>query len=400
MKILPKNFCVAPFIQCTTHPSTSFSPCPYLGGTVWKASGDSVLSQWQSKELEQLRQDFIDNKQSSICNRCWHEEANNKKSLRLRLLDPKQLTSDYSFINAGTYGDELIARIRDRSYLNGPEVLTIKNGNVCNAKCRVCHPGDSSRWIEDSIKLKAITGKQYYVVDQSEKNWTDEQIAEILSLAGGLKRLELFGGEPMYNKKVHQLLNQIVESGHAAHIILYINTNGSVNIVEKIPCIKDFKEVEIGVSIDGVGAQFEYIRHGLDYEVVKNNIQIWQEYFAQHNVKYFIDSISTVEILNVFYLPELKKAVMDILPLGPFWNLLVNPGHLFIKNMPDSIKQAVVGKLSLDPDFADLINVIDQPADLQEWAKFLEINQALDQIRNEDFKQIFPEFAELIDDAN
>jgi hypothetical protein len=79
MNTLPKNFCVAPFIQCTTHPSTSFSPCPYLGGTVWEGAGDSILSQWQSSGIEQLRQDFIDNKQNSICNRCWHEEANNKK---------------------------------------------------------------------------------------------------------------------------------------------------------------------------------------------------------------------------------------------------------------------------------------------------------------------------------
>ena len=318
----------------------------------------------------------------------------------MRLLDPEHFTSDYSFINLTTYGNELVSRINDRSYLNGPEVLTIKNGNVCNAKCRVCHPGDSSRWISDSIKLKEITGKQYYVVDQSEKNWSDTQLEEILSLASGLKRLELFGGEPMYNKKVQYLLEQIVERGYSRNIILYINTNGSVNIVEKIPCIKDFKEVEIGVSIDGIDSHFNYIRHGLEYETVKVNIQAWQEYFVKHNVKYFIDSISTVEILNVFYLPELKKAVMDILPLTPFWNLLVNPPHLFIKNMPDSIKKAVINKLSLDSDFAELINVINQPSDLKEWDTFLEITNSLDQIRNEDFKQTFPEFAKLIDNAS
>lgn len=400
MQSLPKNFCVAPFIQCTTHPSTTFSPCPYLGGTVWPATGDSILSRWQSSGLEQLRQDFIDNKQNSICNRCWHEEANDKKSLRLRLFDPEKATSDYSFIDPATYGQELVDKVNSRSYLAGPEVLTIKNGNVCNAKCRVCHPGDSSRWIEDSIKLKELTGKQYYVVNQSEKNWTDEQLAEILSLAPGLKRLELFGGEPMYNKKVIKLLEQIVAQGDSRHIILYINTNGSVNIVEKIPCIKDFQEVEIGVSIDGIGEHFEYIRHGLAYDTIKNNIRAWQDYFAQHNVKYYIDSISTVEILNVFYLPEIKKAVMDILPLSPFWNLLVEPAYLFIKNMPDSIKHTVIEKLSRDPEFDDLVNVIRQPADLTEWAKFLEVTQALDHIRGESFSKTFPEFSAVIDTAS
>jgi hypothetical protein len=396
MKQFPQNFCVAPFLQCTTHPSSSFSPCPYLGGTVWASGQQNILSQWTSQDLESLRDSFRNNQQSPVCNRCWHEEANQKKSLRLRLFDPVTHASDYSFI---TDADSILDKINSGAYLNGPEVLTIKNGNVCNARCRVCHPGDSSRWIADSIKLKAMVGKEYYSIDQTERNWSDSQLDEICKLARNLKRLELFGGEPLYNKQVYRLLQRIVDQGDSDHIVLYINTNGSVDFTEKIPCIKDFKEVEIGVSIDGVGAHFDYIRNGLEYSVVKANVLRWQEFFARHGVKYYIDSISTVEILNVYYLPELKQAVEEILPLPPFWNLLVDPAYLFIKNMPDTIKTAVVDKLSPDPEFADLINVIQQPADLAEWQKFLTITQALDTIRNEDFAQTFPEFAELIDKA-
>jgi hypothetical protein len=397
MKKLTENFCVAPFIQCTTHPSTSFSPCPYLGGTTWKASGNSILEQWRSTEIEELRQDFINNVKSPVCNRCWHEEENNKKSMRLRLLDPVNSTSDYSFIDPNTYITELLNKVNSKDYLSGPEVLTIKNGNICNAKCRVCHPGDSSRWIADSAKLKQLTGKEYYAIDQSEKNWSDAQLDEILNMSPGLKRLELFGGEPMYNKKVIGLLEKLVSTGHSSHIILYINTNGSVNIVDKIPNIKHFHQVEIGVSIDGIANHFEYIRHGLKYEVVKNNIADWKNYFEEHNVTYFIDCICTVEILNIFYLPEIKSSIMDILPLSPYWNLLVDPAYLFIKNMPDNVKIAVIEKLSQDTEeFEDLINIIKQPSDLNEWNKFLEVTGALDQIRKESFQKTFPEFAKLI----
>jgi uncharacterized protein YpiB (UPF0302 family) len=261
----------------------------------------------------------------------------------------------------------------------------------------VCDPGDSSQWISDAKKLNDLTKKQYYTIGQEEKNWSDDQILEIIDLSGGLKRLELFGGEPMYNKKVYHLLEQLVVLGHAKNIILYINTNGSVNIVEKLPFIKEFKEIEIGVSIDGVGAHFNYIRHGLEYETVKENVQIWTNYFEKHQVKYFIDSISTVEILNVFYLPELKQAVKEILPLPPFWNLLVNPAYLFIKNMPDRIKESVIEKLNKDIEFKDLISVIQQPADLNEWTRFLEVTQSLDYLRKENFANTFPEFADLID---
>jgi MoaA/NifB/PqqE/SkfB family radical SAM enzyme len=397
MKSLPKNFCVAPFVQCTTHPSNSFSPCPYLGGTTWKSPDAGIMSRWRSDDLQKLRQSFINDEKNPICNRCWYEEDNSKRSLRLRLFDPVNNTSEFSFVDTSLYGNNMIEKIHSQSYLNGPEVLTIKNGNVCNAKCRVCHPGDSSQWISDAKKLNDLTKKQYYTIGQEEKNWSDDQILEIINLSSGLKRLELFGGEPMYNKKVYHLLEQLVVLGHAKNIILYINTNGSVNIVEKLPFIKEFKEIEIGVSIDGVGAHFNYIRHGLEYETVKENVQIWTNYFEKHQVKYFIDSISTVEILNVFYLPELKQAVKEILPLPPFWNLLVNPAYLFIKNMPDQIKESVIEKLNKDVEFKDLISVIQQPADLNEWTRFLEVTQSLDHIRNEDFANTFPEFANLID---
>lgn len=394
MNSLPKNFCVAPFLQCTTHPSQSFSPCPYLGGTVWSNQDQNILAQWTSNDLESLRTEFINNRQSPICNRCWHEEANNKKSLRLRLFDPVAHTSDYTFIKDA---DSVLEKIRDRSYLNGPEVLTIKNGNVCNAKCRVCHPGDSSRWVSDAVQLQKMLGKTYYPVDQYERNWSNEQLDEIVELSVNLKRLELFGGEPVYNKKVHEVLKRIVDSGDSQHITLYINTNGSVDLVDRIPYVKEFQAVEIGVSIDGVGSHFDYIRHGLEYTTIKQNVVKWQEYFEKHRVKYFIDSISTVEILNIYYLPELKSAVKEFLPLAPYWNLLVDPAYLFIKNMPDPVKDAVIKKLSADPEFDDLITVMQQPADLSQWEKFLEVTQALDVIRGESFSTTFPEFASLFE---
>jgi MoaA/NifB/PqqE/SkfB family radical SAM enzyme len=396
MTNLPENFCVAPFLQLTTHPSGSFSPCPYLGGTTWKGQYSSIVEAWKSQDLELLRSEFLHNQKSSICKRCWHEEKNNKKSLRLRLYDPINGTSDFSIINAGNIVQEMINGIEEKLYIQGPKILTIKNGNVCNAKCRSCHPADSSRWNEDAKQLKIKLGKQYYTVGQEEKNWTDSQLDEIFDLSKSFNRLELFGGEPLYNKKVHRLLNRIIDAGHSKNINLYINTNGSVDLVSRIPQIKEFKEIEIGVSLDGVESQFEYLRHGLTYQEVIKNICIWQNFFEQHQVKYYIDSISTVSVFNILYLPEIKKAVMEVLPQSPFWNLLVDPEYLCIKNMPDLLKEHAINLLKSDPEFEELINVIQQPADPAAWGKFLEITPTLDNIRGEDFREIFPELAKFI----
>jgi MoaA/NifB/PqqE/SkfB family radical SAM enzyme len=391
---LPNNFCVAPFIQHTTHPSGSNSPCPYLGGTTWAANKSSIAEQWTDSKLEQLRQDFIDNKKSSVCNRCWNEEDNNKQSLRLRLFNPVTHTSDYGFITT-----ELVEqRVTNKNYLSaGPAVLTIKNGNVCNAKCRSCHPNDSSKWATDAKKLHDLTKESiYYNLYNKEVNWSDSQIEEIVKLSDNLVRLELFGGEPTYNKKVLVILNRLVESGASNHITLYINTNGSVDIPKRFPMVTEFQDIELGVSLDGVGDHFNYIRHGAVYNKVLENIASAQEFFRKNNVKFWIDSISTVSVLNVYYLPELKKAVRQILPLDPFWNLLVDPAHLDIKNMPDSIKQKVISKLGDADDFKELVSVMQQPADPGRWEQFLQITEQLDSLRNESFSITFPEFYSII----
>ena len=64
--------------------------------------------------------------------------------------------------------------------------------------------------------------------------------------------------------------------------------------------------------------------------------------------------------------------------------------------MPDKVKEKVITKLQVDTEFNDIINVIKQPADSQAWDKFLTISKALDNIRNENFKQTFPELYNAI----
>jgi organic radical activating enzyme len=375
------------------------SPCPYLGGTTWSGKNlPTILEKWTSSDLESLRNDFLAGQQAKICNRCWHEEKNNKQSLRQRLYNPVNCTSDYAVVNNTSLIDDLLDGLDQKRYLTGPKLLTIKNGNLCNAKCRSCHPGDSSRWIEDSQKLSTSLKVQHYAIDQTINNWTDQQINELFDISKNLIRLELFGGEPLYNKKVQTLLERIANAGHSKNLNLYINTNGSVDLIKQIPLIKEFKEIEIGVSIDAIGARFNYLRHGVDFAQLVSNVQSWQRYFEQHQVKYYIDSITTVSIFNILYLPEIKQFVQTLLPQAPFWNLLIHPDYLFIKNMPDSLKAAAINTLSADPEFVDLIDVINQPKDIS-FEKFLSITESLDLIRAENFRTTFPELAKAIDNT-
>jgi MoaA/NifB/PqqE/SkfB family radical SAM enzyme len=402
---LPKNFCVAPFIQITTHPSGSFSPCPYLGGTTWNDDSGSILAKWQSQDIESLRKSFLTDQKSPICQRCWNEENSNKRSLRLRMLDPTSMHSDYGLLQDTDRLHDILESIQDGSYIKSPKIISIKNGNVCNAKCRSCHPEDSTPWIQDVKKLHQINGtkdfsftrKNSYKLDVKEINWMDHQIEDLRSLMQDTWRLELFGGEPFYNKKVRRLLENIINDGHSEHISLYINTNGSVDFTAMIPEIYRFHDIDIGVSIDAIPQHFSYVRHPLEFDSIERNIKSWIEYFEKQGTPFKIQSISTVSLLNIFYLPELRLVIQDLLGQSPFWNILAFPRRLNVQTLPSAMKDIVTAKLIQHQGFDDIVHFMNaKESDDKDLADFFQIRDDLDSIRHESFADTFGEFAGIL----
>lgn len=394
---LPDTLCLAPFVQLTTHPTGSFSPCPYLGGTSWLGHKGTIIEKWTGSEMEQLRREFLDGGQPAICQRCWNEEKIGKKSLRQRLYDIGPGSSDYSMFSDGKLVTDTLNAIHSGEYVSGPKIISIKNGNVCNAKCRSCHPEDSSQWIQDANKLHERTKNNFYKIGLHESNWSDDQIAQIRSMAHGLHRIELFGGESLYNKKVLRLLNEIIDDGNSNHISLYVNTNGSVDILEKIPGISSFQDIDIGVSIDSQPVHFSYVRHPLAFDEIADNVRRWRQHFVAAGTPHTIQSISTISILNVYYLPELKQTVIDLLGQSPFWNLLIEPGHLSIANLPTEVKQQVISKIGSDPEFQEFVNFMNKNTmDINHFRNFFIIRDELDEIRRESFSRTFGEWASII----
>ena len=72
--------------------------------------------------------------------------------------------------------------------------------------------------------------------------------AQVLELAPYIRSIKIIGGEPLVMKKHYELLEKIIESGHAKHIYLKYQTNltktkkGRHNIFTYIP---HFKNVSI-----------------------------------------------------------------------------------------------------------------------------------------------------------
>jgi len=203
---LPENFCSAPFVQLQTSHYNRCGPCPHTAN-LWQVKG-TIADKWKSKELENLRTSFLENKQNPQCKRCWKEEEAGKKSLRLRLSEHK-----------GSKNTKKIFEkyIETKKYLEYPRVLTLIPGNECNLACPSCSGGFSSKW-------NSLIENGKYEIQSIEPNWnlSDADYQDIVDNSEKLQKIELFGGEPFLNKRNRKLLiDKLIEKGTSKKITIY-----------------------------------------------------------------------------------------------------------------------------------------------------------------------------------
>jgi MoaA/NifB/PqqE/SkfB family radical SAM enzyme len=385
--MLKKTSCIAPFINLTVDPINNTSPCPYLGGGSWNfANETSFKSIWQSKNFEDLRQSHLAGEKNPICQRCWTEEDVGKMSARLRYLQDfsKQL-------------EQITQKIKDKSYLEGPSILTMKNGNICNLQCRTCGPKDSYSWIPEAkshIKnFPEHLDGTWFRSEAFKKNWSNEQLKDFQNFNKNLTRVEHFGGEPLHNPKVVEHTQMLVDLGYAKDIVLYMNTNGTHIPNDKLQKLfSHFKLVEFNLSIDGVSNQFEYIRHPAKWEKLLQTIE-WCN--KQKNFMWGI--VTTVSILNIFYLNEILKTFDQWNKTNVFLNILEGPQYYSIKNLPQATKNIITKMYNGNNKLQSVVNFMNSEKQIEKhWNEFKFWTKQKDNYRKQTFQFTFPEFHSII----
>ena len=403
---------MAPFVQLQTDTEGNTSPCAVLDG-IWKNKQDP----WQHDELEDMRYKHANNIKDSRCDTCWKKEEQGFESYRQRF------NSNHRF-NV----QEALLSVEDGSYKQGPKILYLKNGNVCNLQCRICGPKDSYAW---SREAKHYADKHtdemqgtMFDIENYKKNWTPSQLENLMKYNNTILRVDNFGGEALTNPKVLDYLNMLVQQGVSKHITLYFNTNASNVPSEKWwTTLQQFKVLDFQLSLDGTKEQFEYQR----YPAKWSEVEAFRRWIYQRSKEMPINYgiIITVNNFNVWYLPEIveyfekyKKlqvfqnhpyylGVQNILKrLVPtedyiFLNTMTFPAFYNIQHLPKNIKQQIDNKLMSSPHNLKFRPIVDfmwlQDNDPAEFNKFITWTNRQDLFRKQKFSDTFNEFSELID---
>lgn len=399
-KKIPDFFCILPWISVTAKPDGRIFPCchnsqPYQkNGEDLYLYKDSLSDGYHSEIAKKLRANHLNGVKDESCDLCWQEEACGKKSRRH--FENHDFLEECEQVLAGEYK------------ISHPIFLDISPGTLCNLKCRICSPAVSSKWEQEAddlglpdkifrnnAELKAMTVKdsRRTILSWPEKNldfWTDLE-----KWLPDIKRFAFYGGEPFLNRRHFELLGNSVAAGHSKRQTLRYNSNGTIfpkHAMENL--FPHFQDVQIFLSIDDIGARFEYQRSGAKWDEVLENVR---KFLRQEKVR--IGICITVNAFNIFSLLDTLDFWLEE-NAKVFISLLHGPASLGICALPEEAKKKLIyefcqrdiskyDKILLN-QLEPIFSYLESRDDSALWPDFVNEVRRHDEYRKENCAAIFP----------
>jgi sulfatase maturation enzyme AslB (radical SAM superfamily) len=268
--------------------------------------------------------------------------------------------------------------------------IDIRWSNICNFACVYCGPENSSKWATeltvkfDEVPLHKFNQMKQYVFDRAEQ----------------LKHVYMAGGEPLLMKENLELLKILQEKN--PQVNLRINTNLSKTSTRVFDKICEFPNVHWTVSIDEMGAEFEYVRYGGK----------WADFLDNLNLIRQLDHKITFNMLHhLLNYRSLFDTVRFLKGLGFHNNsfvigALLDPDHLNIRHLPNTMLQSVEQELQdwisqkpgflLENGLRNVLQYIKTPIEKNIEYCLAEIAK-MDQRRNINSRTVFTELYNLIE---
>jgi MoaA/NifB/PqqE/SkfB family radical SAM enzyme len=301
---------------------------------------------WNSEFMRKTRLTLLDNSVPDSCTKCFEEESKGIKSKRYWETEVWKERLDL---------DSIIDSMTDDGSMpvNIP-YFDLRLGNLCNLKCIMCSPHDSSAWIKEwKIQTPQYTNPML-IQDQGwdrtmDYTWYQKGsfLHSMRSQAEHIKELYFAGGEPLLIPEHEHILQFMIDSGYASNCILRYNSNGTEISDKLLDQWTHFKLVKFNFSIDAFGDKNDYIRYPSKWEAIVNNLHRLDD--TPDNV--VVNVACAVQLLNVKYLDELvdwkmsqnfKKVNTKQYGAGLIGlHLVYLPSYLNIKVLPKFEKELV-----------------------------------------------------------
>jgi organic radical activating enzyme len=278
--------------------SESFCAAKWFNATIWLGSGMStschhppahlvdidkvttnpkLLHNTPQKKADRAR--MIAGERPAGCEYCWKIEDMGRNAVSDRVYKSK------------IYPIEALHEAYHTPATEDADLRTLEIAfdRTCQFACSYCNPAFSSTWVKDIRNNGPYMG----LVSDGRNHFTHEHSSAQLYRYGEtnpyveaffawwesdlhrtLQELRITGGEPLMSAHTWRLIEWFRDNRDRSSTRLAINSNlgPSVDVLRLIDSVKGMP-VEIYTSMESVGAQAEYIRDGLDYDLWRKNVQ-------------------------------------------------------------------------------------------------------------------------------
>ncbi len=376
---------------------------------------------WNSEVMTRIRRQVLIGERPKECEPCFSLEDQGVESLRQR-----HIAGKIPEARINLYPDALNKMRHDFTMPEEIPTMELKLNNLCNLKCRMCHPMDSTSWNDWSeVKefYKAEGNIMYAIVEEHDlerKPLLDkfqdnpEWWASLEKNVPHFRRVEFAGGEPLMDPQHYRILDMLAPYGDQIEIKYATNLSmlGKSNrtIWEYWP---KFKSVAVNVSIDGYGKSYEYIRGNASWSELINNIKQVQ---TIPNISRIVGAV-TVQVSNVLILDKMIEYFLDDLGIVFHTHRVEYPKVLSAQVLPPKLRALAIQRLQdvsyRVKDFKlvkehpqllaytlgqiqDNINYLNARDQNHLWEDCVEFNQRLDKSRDQSFVDITPEFKSFV----
>jgi MoaA/NifB/PqqE/SkfB family radical SAM enzyme len=289
-------FCAAPWRGLHINPNGDVKTCcagdPNMLGNL---NDRTFVEIFNSNTLKEIRHSIKQGVPHRYCLNCVQAEKYGKSERHWH----NSVNSEFDVLSA-----DLDSHI--------PTLIDVRWNTTCNLSCNYCGELCSSKW----AALKQIP------IKSSTRSYYQEVCDYISNHAESVREVALVGGEPLLLPENDRLLDVLPDN-----CIVTVITNTSVDFEKNSVAKKLQKRNKVGwsLSFDNIDKQFEYVRHGGNWNQLINNLNLikqqcdqgqhWAGIHAVYNVYNCTRLIEFTELA--------RKYGFEI-----YWQTLFQPNYL------------------------------------------------------------------------
>jgi organic radical activating enzyme len=241
------------------------------------------------------------------CQYCWNMENEGKLSDRHYRSGEPWASVDFESIKNSTGEENVI-----------PSYVEVNFNHACNLKCSYCSPQFSSSWADEVARLGAyptssphnspdhFMGQRRPIPARESNPYVDAFWAWWPDLYPHLEHFRMTGGEPLLDKNTYRVFDYVLTNPSPK---LHLNVTSNFSVDEKswqkyLTYVKAICDGRIEhfmqyVSLDGWGVQAEYMRNGLDFDLLWDRVNQFLTEVPNYSSLTFIITMNNLSVTSL-----------------------------------------------------------------------------------------------------